>query len=145
MVNPSAYLLAEGIELMTMTGNLQLARHGEVKAICFASEPGPNNLFTLNNLFERRPKAAGLWARFTLRDGAELDGILSHNLLDWPESGYLLTPPRASGARQRVYLPRPAIAATELRGVVGKAAAPGQKAPAKRVDELGQLSMFDDR
>lgn len=142
IVNPAAYLLPEGIELLTTNGMVQRVPYTDVKAVCFASEVGPANLFTLHNFFERRPKAPGLWARFTLRDGDRLDGILSHNLLEWPESGYMLTPPRSSGTRQRVFLPRAALTATELRGVVGVATA----APASAgttVDEPGQMRMFD--
>jgi hypothetical protein len=141
-LNPSDYLKGSGIEIMTTNGNLQLAAYREVKAICFASEPGPDNLFTVHNLYERRPKVPGLWARFTLRDGERLDGILSHNLLEWPESGYLLTPPRASGTRQRVYLPRVSVTATELRGVVGLGPA-GRQGLTKGTEEQGQLRMFD--
>ena len=142
-MNPSAYLLPDGIEVMTTHGMLQRAGYGEVKAVCFATEPGPDNLFTAHNLFERRPKVPGLWARFTFRDGDQLDGILSHNLLEWPETGYLLTPPRASGLRQRVYLPRPAVTATELRGVVGIGPAGRQGPSRKPENQEAQLRMFD--
>ena len=142
-MNASGYLLPDAIEFMTTSGNLQLVRYLEVKAICFAPEPGPSDLFTVHNFFERRPKVPGLWTRFTLRDGARLDGILPHNLLEWPESGYLFTPPRASGARQRVYLPRTAVTATELRGVVGVGAAARQLAAAKPAKEQAQLNIFD--
>jgi hypothetical protein len=128
---------------MTTHGTVQKAGYGEVKAVCFASEPAAENLFTAHNFFERRPKVPGLWARFTFRDGDRLDGILSHNLLEWPENGYLLTPPRASGTRQRVYLPRPAVTATELRGVVGLGAAGRQREPAKSLEQHAQMRMFD--
>jgi hypothetical protein len=142
IVNPAAYLLEQGIEMITTMGSLQVAAYGDVKAVCFASESDRGDLFLVHNLFERRPKVPGLWTRFTFRDGAKLDGILPHNLLDWPERGYLVVPPRASAARQRVFLPREAITATELRGVVGVSAAARSEAAAKKVRDA-QIKMFD--
>ena len=78
------------------------------------------------------------------RDGDRLDGILSHNLLDWPQPGYFITPPRAGPTRQRVFLPRAAVIGTELRGVVGSSlVAARQRAKKGSIDPSGQLTMFD--
>lgn len=133
------------IELITLEGNVQIIAFTGIKALCFVSETGHADLFTHHNLFERRPKVAGLWTRFTFRDGDRLDGILSHNLLDWPEPGYLITPPRAGAARQRVFVPRAALVGTELRGVVGTSlVAAGRRAEKGLTGRGGQqLTMFD--
>ncbi len=139
-MNPGAYLLEDRIELITLTGNLQDAPYGEVKAVCFVGEGRPADLFTEHALFERRPKTPGLWTRFTFRDGDRLDGILSHNLLEWPDAGYLIAPPKAGPGRQRVFVPRAALVGTELRGVVGRSAAAVGK---QRASEARQLSIFD--
>ena len=144
LVNPAAYLLEAGVEFMSLDGNIQQISYAEVKALCFVSDTGSTDLFTDHSLFERRPKVPGLWTRFTLRDADRLDGILSHNLIEWPASGYLITPPRVGISRQRVFLPRAAVAATELRGVVGASAISVlTNAKAKTVVRTGQLSMFD--
>jgi len=144
IVNPGAYLLGQGVEFITLDGNLHQVPYGELKALCFASESGKPDLFGDHNLFERRPKVPGLWTRFTLRDGDRLDGILSHNLLDWPAQGYLITPPRAGGARQRVFLARAAVTGTELRGVVGAPTSSGlARAKGKLPDKMSQLNMFE--
>jgi hypothetical protein len=142
IVNPAAYLLERGIEVITTMGSLQLAPYGDVKALCFATESDRGDLFLVHNLFERRPKVPGLWTRFTFRDGARLDGILPHNLLDWPERGYLVIPPRAGAARQRVFLPREALTATELRGVVGVSGSARSELAAKKLQDV-QIKMFD--
>lgn len=129
---------------MTLSGNLQQIAYPEMKALCFVTEIGKTDLFREHNLFERRPKIPGLWTRFTLRDGDQLDGILSHNLLEWPPTGYLFAPPRAGIGRQRVFLPRSAVTATELRGVVGVSSrAAVTKSGAATGRAGGQLSMFD--
>jgi hypothetical protein len=143
IVNPAAYLLEDHVELITLHGALQDVTYGDLKALCFVSEDGDADLFTVHNLFERRPKVPGLWTRFSFRDGDRLDGILSHNLLDWPTMGYFITPPRPGATRQRVFIPRAALVRTELRGVVGtsSAAAVPRKRPG-RVDK-DQLRMFD--
>ena len=144
MVNPASYLLADHVELITLGGTLHTAPYTQCKALCFVSETSKADLFTEHSFFERRPKVPGLWTRFTFRDGDRLDGILSHNLLDWPEMGYFITPPRAGATRQRVFVPRAALSGTELRGVVGTSApAAGQRKKAGPRVQTDQLTMFD--
>lgn len=123
---------------------LQSAGYAEFKALCFVTEASRSDLFSVHNRFERRPKVAGLWTRFVFRDGDRLDGILSHNLLDWPETGFFITPPRAGANRQRVFIPRPALSSTELRGVVGiSPAALANVRKLKSPHREDQLSMFE--
>lgn len=141
VVHPAAYLLPDHIELITLSGSLQTTTYQDCKALCFVSETGNADLFTEHSFFERRPKVPGLWTRFTFRDGDRLDGILSHNLLDWPEAGYFITPPKSGASRQRVFIPRAALAYTELRGVVGSSASARKQKPTRAEED--QLTMFD--
>ncbi len=144
IINPAAYLLDRYVELITLDGNIQTAAYTEFKALCFVSEAGGADLFTDHNLFERRPKVPGLWTRFSFRDGDRLDGILSHNLLDWPEAGYFITPPKAGATRQRVFVPRAALKGTELRGVVGRSGISSRRRQRRGAKEDSpQLTMFD--
>jgi uncharacterized protein DUF6982 len=143
LVTPGAYLLEEHVEWITPTGSLQRLAYEEVKAICFASESGATDLFTQHNAFERRPKVPGLWTRFTFRDGDVLEGILPHNLLDWPKAGFLITPPRAGASRQRVLIPRTAVRETELRGVVGTPAPRARRQKDAATADQSQLRMFE--
>jgi hypothetical protein len=145
LAHTDSYLGETGVEVMTCDGNLQAIEYAEVKALCFGTEGAPADLFSTSAVFERRPKTAGLWASFVLRDGDVLEGVLPHNLLEWPKQGYLLTPPRSGTYRQRVFLPRQAVRETALRGMVGK---PLQAVAKKSVqpgapDADRQLSMFD--
>jgi hypothetical protein len=144
LVNAGAHVHLTQLELITPEGSLQIIDYLDLKAVCFVSETGRLDLFSEHPLFERRPKVAGLWTRFSFRDGAQLDGMLSHNLLDWPPAGYLITPPRAGATRQRVFIPRAAVMATELRGVVGSSlAAATKRGKATAEPARGQLSMFE--
>ena len=138
--NPSTFFVQTGVELLTLAGALQTLSYAELKAICFGGEPARFDLFESHPVFERRPRFPGLWTRFTLRDGDQIEGILPHNLVEWPSTGFLFMPPRPSGVRQRVFLPREAVKNTELLGVIGVAAS--RTRPAKRLPE-GQLQMFE--
>jgi hypothetical protein len=140
IVNPLTCLRAEHVEVLTPSGNVVSVNYRDLKAFCYVSENAEPDLFDVYSLFERRPKTPGLWTRFTFRDSAKLDGMLEHNLLFWPEQGYLMTPPHASAARQRVFIPRMALSETELLGVVGKPGMARRKGAA--VPEQ-QLPMFE--
>lgn len=134
------------LEVITQGGNLQALVPSEIKALCFISESGAADLFTVNSLFERRPKLPGLWARFTFKDGEKLDGVLPHNLIEWPEEGYLLIPPRASPTRQKVFIPRSALLGTECRGIIGTAPARSKARPGDAFESADQqLPMFDQQ
>jgi hypothetical protein len=141
LINPASFLQETSLEWMTPQGRVDFCSFESCKAVCFVSESGKPDLFTEHNLFERRPRVPGLWTRFRFRDGALLDGILSHNLLEWPAAGYYIVPPQARANRQRVFIPRLALTGTELRGVVGGAAAAKlREAP---LFEKRQLTIFD--
>lgn len=144
LVHADAYFQATGIEVMFPDGVLQVIDYNTVKALCFAAEGAPADLFSSQNSFERRPKTPGIWASFRLRDDDLLEGVLPHNILEWPAQGYFLTPPKANAYRQRVFLPRQAVRETALLGLVGKAPALQSKQAAKpELDASRQLSMFD--
>jgi hypothetical protein len=144
IVSPGAYLLEAGIEIVSLAGALLVFPYEEVKGLCFVNEFGDPRLFSHNNQFERRPRVPGLWTRFTLLDGDTLDGILPHNLLEWPSQGYSITPPHATGLRQRVFIPRVAVKSTELRGVVGMSLAGAAQRRLSRSTTEAQLNMFRD-
>lgn len=129
--------------MITVTGVLQNTLYTEFKALCFVADGEGRDLFKEHKVFERRPKVPGLWTRFTFRDGDRLDGILSHNLLDWPEMGYFITPPRPGAARQRVFIPRAALIGTELRGVVGRSALANKQQDGGATGGQDQLNMFE--
>lgn len=143
IVNPATCFLDKQVEVITPSGNLIGVDYGELKALCFVSDNTRPDLFDVHPFFDRRPKAPGLWTRFTFRDGSKVDGVLSHNLLEWPEHGYFVTPPHAGTHRQRVFIPRLALIQTELRGVVGTSATAigGRGKPEPSIER--QLPMFE--
>lgn len=137
IINTSEFLAAEGVRLMTPAGSLLTIPYLEVKAVCFVSDFGDARFFQENNLFERRPKLTGIWARFTFRDNAQADGILAGNVLEWPAQGFLAVPPRPSANRQRLFIPRAALRFLELKGIVGAGSKRRSTEPSR-----SQLEMF---
>jgi hypothetical protein len=138
-VNPSAYLSPDGLTLLTTGGSLESIPYSDLKALCFATEPSAADLFSAFSTFERRPRVPGLWIRLVFLDGDEIEGILPPNLLDSPYQGYLITPPRTSAARQRVFVPRAALRAVDILGATGVKRPLREPRPA--ADR--QLQMFD--
>jgi len=143
VVNPITCFLETQVEVITTNGTLIGVTYTELKALCFVSDHAQPDLFDAHPFFERRPKVPGLWTRFTFRDGAKLDGILPHNLLEWPEHGYFVTPPHAGAHRQRVFIPRQALTQTELRGVVGTSALSAEGRRKGEAPPERQIPMFE--
>jgi len=141
-VDTGSYLLENAIEFITLAGNLQPVAYAEAKAVCFVADTATSDLFLTDKSFERRPKLAGLWTRFWFRDGDQLEGVLPHNLLEWPHAGFIIVPPKAGASRQRVFVPRLALSGTELRGVVGTASSRPRKQSTLAAEGV-QLSIFD--
>jgi hypothetical protein len=143
VVNPASFLADDHIEWVTVEGRLQRSPLEECKALCFVSESAKPDLFSEHNLFERRPKIVGLWTRFYFRDSTVLDGVLTQNLIEWPENGYLIVPPHARANRQKVFIPRRALVRTDVRGVIGGLSSSTRDRGTKPSVAARQLGMFD--
>jgi hypothetical protein len=53
------------------------------------------------------------------RDGEVMDGVLPNNLLAWETAGFTVTPPESDANNQRIFVPRQALKAIQILGVVG--------------------------
>ena len=92
---------------------------------------GAADLFSSADHFRTEAQDSWLLGEFPAAGWRHLEGVLPHNLLEWPALGFLFTPPRSSAYRQRVFMPRQAVSETVLRGTVGSAAFAAGK-PAKK-------------
>jgi hypothetical protein len=133
-VNPQTWLTPEGIELLTVSGNLSVVPYSEVKTVCFVRDFYAADLARERRLFTTRPKTEGLWVRMQFRDGEMLEGVLANNLLQIEPYGFSLTPPDASANNQRVFIPRQALSSAQVMGVVGSPLR--QKKPKELKDQL---------
>lgn len=127
------------LELLTPGGEIAMLPETDIKALCFVRDLDSFPGWKPNRTFAVRPKTEGLWVRFTLRDGDQIDGLLPGNLLAWDTTGFSISPPDPGFFTQRIYLPRKAVTETRLMGVVGAQ----QRSTRKPKAAPGQLEMFD--
>ena len=138
-VNPQTYLCAEGIELLSQSGAILVVPYAEVKVVYFvrdfeSGEPSPEH-----RVFNTRPKISGVWVRMHFRDGELMDGILANNLLQLEPYGFTVVPPNPSSSNQRVFVPRAALAALQVLGVVGSPLRPQKSKPKPKQ----QIELFE--
>lgn len=138
-VNPVSYLQITGIELLTAQGNVSLVPYPEIKMVVFvrdlesAVQPG-------RQLFQNRPKMEGLWVTCEYRDGEVMEGVMPNNLLQIDMYGFTVIPPDPFGNIQRVFIPRMALRAVQVLGVVGS---PLKKRRPKAVPKE-QIGLFEE-
>jgi hypothetical protein len=117
-VNPVSYLQSTGVEWLSMEGQTSTLPYVEIKSISFVRDFAAG-VDGERRIFRTRPKMAGLWVNFQLRDGERMEGILPNNLLNPELYGFTLVPPDPFGNTQKVWVPRVALQSVEVLGVVG--------------------------
>jgi len=135
------FLESNVITLMDTAGRAILFPVNEIKWIAYVRDFNTADLVDPERIgrrtFPARPRAEGLWLHMTFRDGEILQGLapLDITFLDAIVTGHGLTvaPPDLRSNTQRIYVPRPALAALDLLGVVTSAAS--RKAAPKPVRE----------
>jgi len=137
-VNPSHYLLEQGVELISPQGALTVVPYQEVKAVCFVRDFEGPELPSERRLFASRPKSEGLWLRMRLRDGEFQDGLLPNDLLALNAAGFLVLPPDATANTQRMFIPKAALTDLKVLGVVGTPLRRRQQPPAEE-----QITLFE--
>jgi hypothetical protein len=137
-LNPVTFLQPEGVELLSAEGQVAILPYEEVRTVSFVREFGAPE--EERQVFQTRPKMAGLWVRLRFRDGEVMEGILPNNLLQIETHGFVVVPPDPYGNRQRVFVPRLALLGVEVLGVVGSPL----KKPKKKADAADQIGLFDE-
>jgi hypothetical protein len=138
-VNPFSYLQPAGVELLSEEGNVATIPYDEIKTVAFVRDfepPASPERLT----FLTRPKMAGLWVSFRFRDGEVLQGILPNNLLQIDHHGFVVIPPDPNGNQQRIFVPRQAVLAVEVLGVVGSPLRKRKPAPVSQ----DQIRLFEE-
>jgi len=138
-VNPRAYLLATGVELLTQEGTVSVLPYAEVKAVCFVRDFAHQEGDLGSRLFQARPKTEGLWVRMLFLDNELMDGLLPNNLLQLEPFGFTVVPPNPSSNNQRIFVPRSALREFHVLGVVGSQLRPRKRKPLPKT----QLEMFE--
>jgi hypothetical protein len=115
------------LEVLDLTGKVLRIAWEQVKWVCYVRDfPAPssggetaNPERLLHKRFSTRPRTAGVWLRMTLSDGEELEGLAANDRTLLEGAGLLLTPPDTRSSTQRIYIPRAAIQALEVVGLIG--------------------------
>jgi hypothetical protein len=131
------FLESNVIALMDTGGKAILFPINEIKWIAYVRDFNTSDLLDPERIgrrtFPARPRAEGLWLHMTFRDGDILQGLapLDLTFLDAivTDHGLTVAPPDLRSNTQRIYVPRPALAALDLLGVVTSASS--RKAAAK--------------
>jgi len=114
---------AAELEILDPTGKVLRLGWEQVKWVCYVRDfpagdsANPERL--LHKRFSIRPRTPGLWLRMTLTDGEELEGLAANDRSLLEGAGLLLTPPDTRSNTQRIYVPRQAIQALEVLGLIG--------------------------
>ena len=137
-VHPSSYLQLTGIELLSEQGNVALVPYQEIKTISFVREF--ESATDTRRVFNTRPKMEGLWMSFQFRDGEILEGVMPNNLLPVEPHGFTIIPPDPYSNQQRIFIPKLALDAVEVLGVVGS---PLKKRKPK-IASKEQIGLFEE-
>ncbi len=132
-------MLAEGLELLSQGGAVSVIPYEEIKLVCFVRDFQQGEPKKELRLFTTRPKMEGLWIRMHFRDGDAMDGVLSNNLLQFDSYGFSVIPPDPGFQNQRVFVPKAALTAIQVLGVIGS---PLRMRKPKAIPK-GQLEMFE--
>jgi hypothetical protein len=138
-VNPTSFLRPEGVELLSDQGHASIIPYPEIKLLAFVKE-FEGEAEPQRQVFQTRPKMAGLWVNLRFRDGGVLEGIIPNNLMLLETGGFTVIPPDSYGNQQRVWAPRGSLVAVEVLGVVGS---PLKKRKAKPAPKE-QIGLFDE-
>jgi hypothetical protein len=134
-VNPATYTTESGIELLTLAGNVIVARYEEIKAVVFVRDfDAATDSTAVRRSFLSRPKLDGLWLRLTFRDGDVQEAVMPNNLLHVEPLGFNLIPPETT---QRLWVPRQALRSVQVLGVIGVRAAATRKSKTTAKEQIG--------
>lgn len=142
-LHPLTGFQAEGVELLAPDGSLALIPYPQIKILSYVRDLEGTSALADRRHFLARPKAAGLWVRFHFRDGDAMEGVLPNDLLLLAGPGFAFTPPDAARNAQRVFVPRDALDALTVLGVVGSPLR-GRRG-AERAGEPRQFRLFTEQ
>jgi hypothetical protein len=118
-VNPQTFSKAEGIEMLTVSGQVAYLPYRDVKGVYFVRDFDGDREHLERKVFTSRPKTDGLWLRMRFKDDELLDGIIPNNLLLMNERGFTVVPPDPYANNQKIFVPKTSLAELTVLGVIG--------------------------
>jgi uncharacterized protein DUF6982 len=140
-VNPQSFQKADGIEVLSIAGQVVSLAYKEIKAVYFVRDFDGDRDHTERKVFTSRPKLEGLWLRMKFKDNEVLDGILPNNLLLVTDKGFIVIPPDPFANNQRIYVPKTSLVELTVLGVIGN---PLKKAKPAKPAAQDQIRLFSE-
>ena len=138
-LNPSRLGQCDPIDLLTPDGEHQELALGRVRSIYFVREFS-DDFEPERKAFLSRPKLDGLWVRLRYADGDCIEGVVPNDLLSLLDNGIQITPPDLNSTTDRIFIPRSALSALTVLGVVGIA----RRKPAAAAAGAAQPRLFNE-
>jgi hypothetical protein len=137
------------IDLLDLSGRVTTLLLNDIKHISYVRDFNLSDTANPERLTRRtflaRPRTEGLWLRMTFRDGETLEGLapLDISFLDSvaTDRGLSVTPPDTRSNTQRVFVPRSALTALDLLGLIASAA---NRKPAAKPAREPEPWLFDN-
>jgi hypothetical protein len=137
-VAPANFVVDGKLELLNTSGNVVAIELRDIRAVYFVREFSDADLMA-RKTFTTRPRTEGLWVRLKFKDGEVIEGVLPNDLAQNPPEGFLMNPPDLRSNTQRVFVPRPALAAATVLAVIGTA-----RRRRKMALDARQVTMFEE-
>ncbi len=136
-VAPSAFISEGKVEVLNTAGKVVAVDLKDIKGVYFVREFSDAETLT-RKTFTTRPRTEGLWVRIQFKDNEVLEGMMPNDLAQIPPEGVMVNPPDTRANTQRVFVPRTAVAAITVLGVIG-----GQARRRAKAAEAEQAALFE--
>lgn len=117
-LNPARLGQIDPLDLLTPDGEHEQIPLERIRSLYFVREFN-GDFEPERKSFLSRPKSDGLWIRLRYTDGETLEGVVPNDLLSLLDNGIQFTPPDLNSNTDRIFVPRSAITALTVLGVVG--------------------------
>lgn len=138
-VSPANFLVDGKLEMLNTAGNVVAVDLKEIKGVYFVREFGTAESLA-RKTFTTRPRTEGLWVRLRFRDNEIIEGMMPNDLAQLDGAGFFVNPPDTRSNTQRIFIPRSAVSAVTVLGVIG---ATTQRRRAAAADTR-QVPMFSE-
>ena len=133
--NPSVWITGSGLEILTVSGAVNVLDYRHVRAVYFVRDFPNGDLIIGRREFASRPRIEGVWIRLVFRDGDATEAVMPNDLLQVEPAGLYAILPEGG---LRAFVPRAALSVVQVLGVVGKPVRPPRKQTPKE-----QIGLFD--
>jgi hypothetical protein len=139
-VAPASFVVDGRLELLNTSGKVVMMDLKDIKGIYFVRDFNDSEGVS-RKTFAARPRSEGLWVRLKFTDNDVLEGMMPNDLTQVSPEGFLIIPPDTRANTQRIFIPRTALAAMTVLGVIGGPQARRRHAAAA---ESQQVPMFHE-